>query len=380
MDESLLGKLQTIDPAILTDIVRQDQNNPAFEITEWNVKPLSDKGIMNPDGLWLINGLGSDGNIVRPWSVVLKKLTKPQEESPLDHLWYWKREFLFAQSGLAENLPGQVKAPRYYHFEETIDSAWVWMEHIKDRYPGKWALDEYAFAARQMGQWNSMYLNGKSLPTFGWLTRQPYRSWLVEMNIDEAWQFPLNQKYISEETRKRYMTLWNEREMFFKVLESLPQVFSHFDSQRRNLFIRQDETQHNELVITDWAQCGIGAIGAELNWMVGMGGFLLEWKPSDLGKLDEIVFKNYVQGLQIGGWIGDIDIARLGYVAMLAVFSGCALPSLVTFWCSHENQDFAFQILGLSEESLFIETLPVLNYALDCADEAQTLMRKMGFS
>jgi hypothetical protein len=114
--------------------------------------------------------------------------------------------------------------------------------------------------------------------------------------------------------------------------------------------------------------------------MVGMAGFLLEWSPSDLVNLDEVVFKSYVHGLQDGGWTGNIDIVRLGYVAMLAVFTGCAFPDLVAFWCSPKNQDFAYQILGMVEEQLFFEMLPLLNYALDCADEARYLMQKLGYS
>ena len=61
MGDDLLEKLKAINPAILTDIVRQDQNNASFEITEWNVKRLSDKGIANPNGLWLLSGQGNNG-------------------------------------------------------------------------------------------------------------------------------------------------------------------------------------------------------------------------------------------------------------------------------------------------------------------------------
>lgn len=156
------------------------------------------------------------------------------------------------------------------------------------------------------------------------------------------------------------------------MLENLPQVFSHFDCQRRNLIVRTGNNQQNQLVVLDWQQCGIGAIGAELSWL------LLEWPLFDLPKLSEVVFHSYVKGLQESGWSGDADIACLGYKAMLAVFIGCAFPALMAFLCSAENREFALQILGSAEESLFWQELPVLDFTLDCADEALVLIKKLG--
>lgn len=85
---------------------------------------------------------------------------------------------MLAQSGLTKNITEKVKAPRYYQMEETLESAWIWIEYIEDGYPGKWTRNEYAIAARQLGRWNSRYLTGTSLPTHDWLTRQHYGSWL----------------------------------------------------------------------------------------------------------------------------------------------------------------------------------------------------------
>jgi len=376
MVEGILEKLKAVDPAILTDVVRQDDNDPSIEITNWTVKRLSDKGIANPDGLWVFSGQGMGDKGIGPWSIVLKILNRQEEEPPSNDLWYWKREYLLAQSRLTENIV--VKAPRFYHSEETSDGAWIWMEHVEDHQPGKWTLDEYAFAAYQLGRWNSTYLIGMPLPNANWLTRQHYRTWLSWMNLEEDWKHPLNQKHISQDVRNRYDRLWNEREKFYEVLESLPQVFSHFDCQRRNLGIHRDPGQGKELIILDWAQCGIGAKGTELNWLVGMSSALLEWPPADLPKLDEIAFQSYIQGMREGGWTGDVNIVRLGYITMLAVFMGCVFPGFTAWWCSSENRESALQIVGFAEEELFLRVLPLLNYALDCADEARSLMKKPG--
>jgi hypothetical protein len=375
MGNDLLEELRAIDLATLTDVVRQDQNNPSFEISEWKVKQLSDKGIANPNGLWLFYGRGNNGRESCSWSVVLKIVGRQEEQLPASDLWYWKREYLLVLSNLTED--GIIKVPRFYRCEETADRAWIWMEYVVDLHPGKWTLDEYAFAARQFGLWNSIYLTGKSLPTEDWLARRHYRSWLGDMNAENALTFSLIQQHFSEDVRTHYLALWNEREQFFQVLERLPEVFSHFDSQRRNLLIRKNDNKQDELVVLDWQQCGIGAVGAELNWMIGLGGVLLEWSPSEMVALDKIVFQSYMRGLREGGWAGDVDIVRLGYVAMLSVYIGCAFPDLIAFWCSPENRDRATQALGLAEEDLFLETLPMFHYALDCVDEARSLMKKL---
>jgi hypothetical protein len=380
MDKGFLEKMMAIDPAILTDIVRQDQNEPTFQITNWTVKRLSDKGITNPDGLWLFSGQGNSEKETRPWSVVLKILKRQDEEMPPDNVWHWKREFSFAQSGLSSYPEGPVKAPRTYYSNESLEGAWIWMEHMEGIQSGPWTLDEYSFAARQFGLWNGAYLTGTTLPSEPWLTRKHYRSFLAVIDFEQAMQFPLNQKYFSDETFVRYKRLWHERETFFNVLESLPQVFSHFDSQRRNLLIRTNSTNQRELIALDWGQCGIGPIGAELNWLIGFSAMLLEWSPAELPRLEEVAFPSYIQGLQESGWKGDTNLVRLGFTAMLAVYIGCAIPGLTAYWCAVENRESALQSLGLAEDELLLKILPGFDYSLDRADEARILMKKLGLS
>jgi len=379
MAKDLLEKLKAIDISVLTDVVRQDQNDPVFEITEWDVKRLSEKGIAFPDGLWVFSGTG--GNDAHPWSIVLKILNRPDEEPPSTNAWaYWKREFAFVQSDLSKYLPSQAKAPRIYHIEETPNGCWIWMEYVTGIQTNPWTLNDYAFAAHQLGLWNGFYLTGTTLPSESWFAQQHYRSWLSDMDMDQELQFPLNQKYIPRETMTCFKQLWDEREMFFHALENLPQVFSHFDSQRRNLMIRSSQTGQRELVLLDWGQCGIGAIGAELTWLTGFSAALMEWPATEVTQLDEVTFPSYVQGLKESGWSGNVDLARLGFTAMLAVYLGCAFPGLSSWWCAPENSAFASQQFNLAGEELYLAWLPIVNYSLERADEARALMKKLGYS
>jgi len=379
MTEDLLARLKEIDMAILSDVVQKDQSSPNFEISKWSVKLLSSKGVINPDGLWLFSGEGSDREGSRLWSVVLKIIERPEQEPPLSDLWNWKRVFLLAQSGLTEHMPGPVKAPHFYRVDETPDYGWLWMEHVISQRASPWKLNDYSFAARQLGTWNGRFIKEMPPLTEPWLARQHLRSWLSDSDPERDWQFTLNQKHISDNTRIRIERLWGEREKFYSVLETLPQDFSQFDSQRRNLFIRTRVDDQDELVLVDWAMCGLGPLGAELCFLVGMSSVFFEWPPSALPELDKAAFESYLQGLHEAGWTGEADRVRLGYLAWLAMWWGACFPSMTAWWCSADNRPSASKALGLAEEELFLQWLPILDYSLDCADEARLLMSKLGF-
>ena len=378
MAEDILIQLPAIDPTILTDVVRQDQRSPRFEITSWSVRRLSDKGIINPDGLWFLSGEGQDQAGSRSWSLVLKIFQRPEQEPLPSDLWYWKRELLLAQSSLLDHLPGPIKAPRFYRADETASGAWLWQEYVEPRsFATAWGLAEYAFAAYQLGYWNGACATSAPLPTESWLTRQHYRSWYTETNPEQDFQFALNQQHITGTLRARYDRLWAERARFYRTLELLPQTFSHFDSQRRNLFIRQGNNGQDELVLIDWALCGLGPLGAELYGLVSMSATLLDWPPNEVAHLDTAVFVHYLRGLREAGWRGDTDSVRLGYAAWVATWFGVVLPNAFALWCTPAFRQRAVQGFGFAEEELYLQWLPLLSYALDCADEARLLMKKL---
>jgi hypothetical protein len=375
MGVDIESKIRLIDPAYLTEIVQEDLFSPYLTITDWTVSRLSAKGINNPDGLWLVSGLGTDQKGLHPWSVVVKILNYPDGKLPAaDADWEGRREILVAQTGFTKSLPGPLKAPRFYAVQQTFESAWIWMEYIQTDC-SKWGLDEYAFAARQIGQWNGAYLTGTPLPTETWLARQLYLDWIDWVDNQAAYVYPLNQKFIPKKTRQRQEQLWAERETFYRWLECLPQVLSHFDLNRRNLFLRIGPDGQRELFAVDWSTCGIGPIGAELNSLIGTTGILFEWPASMLNRLEEVVIDNYIEGLRQVGWFGDSDLVRLGYTAWLAVWFGCVLPMALTFWTSEEARPIAMQQFGNSGEELLQAYIPLLDFILDRADMARQIVR-----
>jgi hypothetical protein len=293
MIADLPTQLQGVDPAVLTDVVRQDQRSPSLVLGEWSSRRLSDKGFGHPDGLWRFSGSAHAGGAARLWSVVLKVEERPKEETAPEARHFWKRELLVAQSGLLERLPGAARPPRFYRTEERADSLWLWMEHVQDTRSGAWTLDDYAFAARQLGQWNGAGL-ARPLPAEPWLNKQPHRGQLGGIDPETAWQSPFHQKYISEATRLRWERLYAERELFCGVLENLPQCLAHFDCHRRNLLVQPGVDEQPELVVIDWALCGVGALGIELHALVGGSTTFGDWPSSALAALDAATFEGYL--------------------------------------------------------------------------------------
>jgi len=379
MADGVLSKLEAVDPSVLISVVRQDQNSPSFDVTGWSVRRLSDQGIMNPDGLWLYEGEGKDETGSRPWSVAVKIFNRPEKETPQANIRYWQRELLVARSRLTERLPGPVRAPRFYRADETPEGGWLWMEFLVDESPNAWTVEQFTFAAEKLGEWNGRCMLGAPLPDYPWLAKEHYRDWLGDDDPKHSWGNPYNQKYMSAGQRERCERLWTEREIFFNALEALPRTFSHFDSQRRNLFIRSAETGREELAIVDWAMCGWGPVGAELYALVGMSFLLNSAEMAQIHAIGQAAFDGYVRGLRVSGWEGDTALVRLGYTAFSSVYLGISLPTALAWWTSEDARPFALQQYGVAGEELYLKIFPFFDYFLDCGDEARSLINRLGF-
>lgn len=208
----VLERLQAIDPDTLLDVVRQDQRDPNFIILDWTVRMLTDKGAVNPEGLWCFSGHGQSDQDIKPWSVVLKILKDPSHAVEPGHLHYWKREYLARESGLLSSLPGHVAQARIYGTRDHADSAWLWMELISEPIGGRWGLEEYQLAARQLGRLNAAYVTGTPLPSYPWLAKNHIETWISLFSADDVWANPLVQQSFSAQTRALLTELEKEKD------------------------------------------------------------------------------------------------------------------------------------------------------------------------
>lgn len=380
MPQDLLEQLRAIDPAMLTEIVRQSQHSSTFELAEWSVERLSAKGIINPDGLFRFSGTGRTGSAPAPWSLVLKVVRKPEEEQNPRDIWYWKRELLVAQSQLLDRLPGPLVAPRIYAANDHTDSGWLWMEHIVGHTDQRWSQAQYAFAARELGRFNGTCLSSPPIEDYPWLCTEHCRWWLKtveQFHTEQTWDNPFVRAAFSQMLRARVEQLLAEKDQFLAALNHAPQVFSHFDCQRRNLFIRRREDSSDELVAVDWAFAGRAALGGELFALIGSSALLFEVEADDLPGLEPVVYEAYLAGLRETGWNDDPQLVRLAYTAWRALWLGAAGPALVVAWTPDEGDEFIRQQFGRSMEAIANGWARLCKWGLDGADEARLLMDQL---
>jgi hypothetical protein len=247
------------------------------------------------------------------------------------------------------------------------------MEHVRPSSTAPWILDDFRLTAHDLGRWNGACLGQFGLIEEPWLARYHYRT-VMEDSSTEDWEFALNQQYLSASVRARHAQLVAECELFSRAIDALPHTIGHLDAQRRNLLLCDAAAGRREVVLIDWADCGIAPLGAELSALVGTSSLFFEWPPAQVRDLDQPVFASYLAGLAESGWIGDATQIRLGYVGWFAMYYGRAFPGFLRYWCTPDNRSFALQQFGLAEAELYMQWLPFLDYVLECVDEARRLI------
>jgi hypothetical protein len=378
---SKLDQLRALNDRVLAEIVCQDQRCPDFVITSWQVDRLSDKGIVNPDGLFRFSGTGYDAanrEYERHWTVVLKNMKSPEEEGDITNIWFWKRELLAVKSGLLDDLPaGGVKAPRFYGTTEQNGSAWIWMEYIQENDPPRWPLQRFPTAARFLGKLNGAYLCGRPLPNYVWLSRDQGISWVKDMDPDGTWDHPVVQQIVSAVNRPRLQRLLADQERFFQVYRTLPQVFSHCDASRRNQLFRVNAEGVEEMVSIDWAWCGIAPIGWDLAMLLVDSTLLFELEPKELPGVEAAAFPAYLEGLRSSGWQGDSGLLRLGYCVSATLFPLMIMPRGAIMWSGDDMQSFALQTFGCRFDEVALGWRELVEHLLDLGEEALSLMNEM---
>ncbi|MGQ0604638.1 MAG: aminoglycoside phosphotransferase family protein [Anaerolineales bacterium] len=387
-----LTLLQGIDPNVLTDVVRQDQRKPAFDILNWTVQPLShEKIIGTTGGLFLFNGVGRDDQGTQAWSIVLKILNNPKTWGQDPRYWaYWKREMVAFQSGLLATLPIGLSAPRCYGTTEHEESGWIWMEHIEEATSRRWALEHFHRAARQAGRFAGAFLGGVPLPEAAWLSAPFFRSifadgdgWATHMDPTapkNAWQSPLVQRAFSDVLRSGVLRIWAEKQRFWELIERLPQVLCHNDFHRRNLMWRTGPDGPQELVALDWAFCGPGALGMDLGELVANSAFFFEVEPEEIGELEATALDGYSEGLRDGGWIGDAQVVRLGYLLSAMLWMGATLPGWAAWMLPDESGINVQAMYGRSANAVLAGWVRLTEFLLERADEARQLMNKLSLA
>ena len=323
-------------------IARQALGVEAATVGDWRVDVVEAGMGAATGGIYRVAGSAVAGGSRVSWSAILKVvcLNAQRVQAAFEdeaHPLYWKREALAYTSGLLDDLPGGVKAPRCYGVEEVDEfTCWLWLEEVKDAGTKLWGLEQYARAAGCLGRFNGAYLAGRSMPDYPWLIRTgsprgllAHSAWIHEAIANpRTWQHPLMRAAFPVPVVDRLLRLWDEREGLLSALDRVPQTFGHLDAWRRNMFATEGADGSPGLTLIDWAYPGRAAVGTDAGDLFGESFCLSELGDTGPASLDEAIFESYVAGLREAGWGGDVRLVRFAFTAF------CALKHLFLIFVS----------------------------------------------
>jgi hypothetical protein len=309
--------MSEIDRGTLLPVVREATGRPGLTLEGWSEEPIQGGAGRSP-GVRRLTGQGIDAGETVEWSLVLKMLGRDAESESPESWSYWRREVDAYESGFLDDLPGGLRAPRFFGAHE-FESGLVglWLEDVVET-GAEWSMADFAAAASSLGELNGAYATGLPLPESSWLSRDWLRRYveysapmvdLLQQSADDR----LVREWFPPDVLQATLEVWNEREWCFAVLERLPQTVCHMDASNRNLFKRSEADGKVETVAIDWAFVGRGAIGEELGPLavasVGLGGVDFD----AASELERSVLEGYVDGLSRSGFECDERLVRLGY-------------------------------------------------------------------
>lgn len=181
--------------------------------------------------------------------VVIKRLAAPGPHDPpeLDrpeHAGYWRREADVLTTGLTVSTPGLRATPAAV--EEDGEGITITREWVEG------AALSGLFLALALARFA-----GADLPRPRFLARQVLRDRMTLVERRGGW--PTLARTTAAEVAAN---LWERRERFLDVLDTLPQVPQHGDPTEGNLPGRFGD----DVVAIDWGTLGTGPVGADLGY------------------------------------------------------------------------------------------------------------------
>jgi len=255
---------------------------------------------------------------------VLKVITPTPDLREMSGWGFWEREALAYQSGLLDDLPAGIRAPRC--LETSPDPGGgtrLWLEDVAESRDPGWSPARCAEAAAALGAFNAAYLGAWSLPSFAWLSRGWLRGYTDAANPALAGlrghlAHPLVRRLFPGESADRLLGFWEAREAILGWLEAQPQVLCHFDANRRNV-LPGGTGEPAKPVAVDWAFVGTGALGQELAALVVGSVVLYEAEIGALPDLEAAALAAYALALRHTGWRGDERDVAFAYAATAAL-------------------------------------------------------------
>ena len=308
-----------IDQSYLSSLVRAACQNPRLVAHDCQTQRLHG-GFQQNSSIYRLEGQAVDAGMIVPWSLVLKVIRPDPAYATPGEYRYWKREVLAYQSGVLNDLPGSLAAPRCYDvYVQPDGSQWLFLEDIHEEGGSSWSLEQFGFVAHSLGEFNGAYLAGRPIPEAAWGVRDWLRNYLEHAApavdfIRKNPHHPLIDDLFPGNTLAQILAFWDLHPRLLQKLDGLPLTFCHQDAFDRNLFLC-----HGQTVAIDWGYAGIAPVGSELAPLIagaiGFGTFPSSWAQ----ELDQACFTAYLDGLRQAGYQADVRQVRLGFTLTLGL-------------------------------------------------------------
>jgi hypothetical protein len=355
----------------------------------WTVHVIDHENIIDTTGgLYEVRGNPDQSGAAPVWSCVVKVLQRSEEtECDAPGSWcYWRREAAFYASDLPALLPTSLRAPKTYAVTDKSTSCSVWMERVSDDTVETWELDDYHRVAVAAGESAGANLTDGPPPSRPWLVQGFMRSvladggfWAGFMSRDSAecaWKVPLVQESFDRTANERFDRLWARRHNILAALDRLPKVLCHNDFHRRNVLLPRDRSKPP--VVVDWAFAGPGAVATDAAQLTGGTLYFCDVAISRASDLETAVFQGYLDGLRRSGWEGDVRLVRLGFTASIALWQAATLPGWVGIMLPEEEGVNVERLFGAPAGAVRDTWVELHEFALERADEAESLSRQVG--
>jgi hypothetical protein len=315
------------------------------------------------------SGTTTDG---RPWTAIRKVLRRPETWKTAD----WRREADVYASGLVDDLPPGIVAPRVYWIEDRGDEVHLWLEEIIES-ESVWSLARYAAAARDLGRFNGAYLTGHVAPYRLELRRDWLARWVangVDRSLaildDQAFrENELVRSAVSATALERIRTRLAERTRLLDALAQLPATVSHLDAWRANLLARGHAGEQQTVAI-DWSVVGLAPAGQEIAVFVTGARVWLGLIGDDATALGDLSYRSYVDGLRDAGWSGNETDVRFAYAASAALWTLAPAPLWLLWFTAPDRREWLERKFGMPIERAAKPFGEFIEYALSLGDEA----------
>ena len=375
MNTSDNNLFKTIDSTMLTPLVRQALNSNNAEVIDWRSDSLY--GASGNSTIVHFSGNARDQGKVQPWSLILKTIRPDSERDDPTSLRYWKREALAYQSGLLNDLPGRIRAPRCHGIIEHPDQEmWLWLEEILDVAKGKWSLEQYGNIARHVGEFNGIFFGRTSALSHPWMTKNPLRSWVgtdAPILPPDVLAHPLVARFIPSDIYGWMQGIWLEHNAWLDLVERQQKALAHLDVFRRNAFARHNSQNELQTILIDWAFVGAAALGEEIAPLVAGSLNFMEFDSAPPHILDQFVFEGYLEGLRSTGWQGDPRVVRFAYAVGSVLKYSVGVYGVAYMVAGGNQHNLLQQMFGHPVDELVDVWGRTMGFLVKLSDEAREL-------